>query len=180
MSRSRIATSLGLSVLVAVIAIVLTMAGAIGSHAASASASAPAVKLQGCGQMFNLPACASETGAVSSLLPAWLTTPCAEEDSTDCYWDAQSAGNGEGESFYAISLRRGSVCVIYWHDRAGSYCQDDSTSPAGKHWQPVTRELADAMSEGDEAGNARDWQACAIRFGDTTVTVCPDGRVFTS
>lgn len=26
--------------------------------------------------------------------------PCATEDSTDCYWDADTMGNGEGASFY--------------------------------------------------------------------------------
>lgn len=25
--------------------------------------------------------------------------PCDEEDSTDCYWDASTRGNGQGQSF---------------------------------------------------------------------------------
>jgi hypothetical protein len=29
--------------------------------------------------------------------------PCAEEDSTDCYWDAASRGNGIGRSFVDIA-----------------------------------------------------------------------------
>jgi len=29
--------------------------------------------------------------------------PCAEEDSTNCYWNAQEQGNGEGNSFIAFS-----------------------------------------------------------------------------
>ena len=28
-----------------------------------------------------------------------LSTPCPAEDSTDCYWNAQTRGNGHGHSF---------------------------------------------------------------------------------
>lgn len=31
-----------------------------------------------------------------------LTTPCATEDSANCYWDASSRGNGMGTSFIDI------------------------------------------------------------------------------
>lgn len=31
-----------------------------------------------------------------------LSTPCAMEDSANCYWDAASRGNGEGTSFVDI------------------------------------------------------------------------------
>lgn len=49
--------------------------------------------------------------------PAWMTTPCAQEDSSDCYWDASKAGNGVGHSFYAVRTAHGRVCVLYWGDR---------------------------------------------------------------
>lgn len=39
-------------------------------------------------------------GFAWALFPAY--TPCATEDSTNCYWDADLAGNGEGRSFVDI------------------------------------------------------------------------------
>lgn len=38
-------------------------------------------------------------------VPVWMTHPCPEEDSTDCYWHAQTRGNGHGASFYAARVR---------------------------------------------------------------------------
>lgn len=40
-----------------------------------------------------------DNGAVvdTATMPA-----CASEDATDCYWDAASAGNGEGRSFVDV------------------------------------------------------------------------------
>lgn len=36
--------------------------------------------------------------------PVWQTLPdCPTEDSDDCYWDAQTMGNGQGRSFYVIA-----------------------------------------------------------------------------
>lgn len=32
-----------------------------------------------------------------------LTTPCVEEDSANCFWDATRHGNGEGTSFIDIN-----------------------------------------------------------------------------
>lgn len=31
-----------------------------------------------------------------------LSTPCAQEDSANCTWDASTSGNGEGTSFVDI------------------------------------------------------------------------------
>lgn len=31
-----------------------------------------------------------------------ILPPCATEDSTQCYWDAQTMGNGRGRSFIAL------------------------------------------------------------------------------
>jgi hypothetical protein len=33
-----------------------------------------------------------------------LTTPCPTEDSTNCYWDAQTQGNGRGTSSLRIDF----------------------------------------------------------------------------
>lgn len=35
-------------------------------------------------------------------LAAALDTPCPTEDSQNCYWDADAAGNGSGESFLTV------------------------------------------------------------------------------
>lgn len=42
------------------------------------------------------------TALIIALLIA-LTTPCATEDSTACYWDASQRGNGTGHSFIAVT-----------------------------------------------------------------------------
>lgn len=34
-----------------------------------------------------------------------LAPPCVEEDSTNCYWDAQARGDSNGESFVSIDGR---------------------------------------------------------------------------
>jgi hypothetical protein len=53
-----------------------------------------------------------------------VTTPCPYEDSMNCYWDAGTAGNGRGHSFYSIRIGRMTQhgvrvqdCITYW-DRA--------------------------------------------------------------
>lgn len=35
---------------------------------------------------------------------ALVNSPCAEEDSLNCVWDAQTMGNGEGQSFIALGF----------------------------------------------------------------------------
>lgn len=41
-----------------------------------------------------------------------VTTPCIQEDSINCFWNAGKAGNGRGHSF--VSVRVGDTdCVIY-------------------------------------------------------------------
>ncbi|MFT3872640.1 MAG: hypothetical protein QM714_08335 [Nocardioides sp.] len=32
--------------------------------------------------------------------PWWMRTPCAYEDSANCYWNAGEQGDGQGHSFY--------------------------------------------------------------------------------
>lgn len=39
--------------------------------------------------------------------------PCQNEDDTNCYWDAQQHGNGQGKSFFAIRKDDGEDDVIY-------------------------------------------------------------------
>lgn len=51
-----------------------------------------------------------------------VTTPCADEDSINCYWDAHLQGNGYGHSFYSVRVggltptghRIRRDCIIYW------------------------------------------------------------------
>lgn len=33
----------------------------------------------------------------------WMRVACAQEDSTNCFWDARVQGNGHGHSFYAVT-----------------------------------------------------------------------------
>lgn len=49
-------------------------------------------------------------------VPVWMTTPCAQEDSSNCYWDAGAAGDHRGHSFYSIRVGDRD-CLIYWEDR---------------------------------------------------------------
>ena len=44
--------------------------------------------------------------------PWWLSRPCPNEDSVNCYWDAETAGDGEGHSFFAVRVR-GEVCMLH-------------------------------------------------------------------
>jgi hypothetical protein len=49
---------------------------------------------------------------------------CAEEDSTNCYWNARKQGNGRGHSFYSVQVGR-TTCLIYWSktfNRTHGYC----------------------------------------------------------
>ena len=49
-------------------------------------------------------------------IPRWMTRPCAEEDSANCYWDAHTRGNLHGRSFYARRMpHTGRVCLFYVH-----------------------------------------------------------------
>lgn len=55
-------------------------------------------------------------GSAAPSLPKWMTRPCAEEDSVNCYWDAQTMGNGKGHSFYVRKLPgdiTGLACIFY-------------------------------------------------------------------
>jgi hypothetical protein len=49
----------------------------------------------------------------------------------------------------------------------------------GAPYRPVDSELADALSEGEE-GSDYPWETCLVAVGDTTIVVCPDGKVITS
>lgn len=48
--------------------------------------------------------------------PRWQTRPCKEEDSNNCYWNAQTQGDGMGHSFYAVRVGK-KVCVLYWQTK---------------------------------------------------------------
>lgn len=56
--------------------------------------------------------------------PRWMTSPCKYEDSRNCFWNAETAGNGSGHSFYSIAVGK-KDCVIYWNNRYAkrhNYC----------------------------------------------------------
>lgn len=62
----------------------------------------------------------AEDSSAAELAPAhvakWMTTPCAAEDSSNCYWDAGSTHNGHGHSWYAVCIDHHRV-VIYWQHK---------------------------------------------------------------
>ena len=49
--------------------------------------------------------------------PAFLATHCAVEDDINCYWDARTAGNKMGHSFWTIKVNRNRACTVYWDPR---------------------------------------------------------------
>lgn len=46
------------------------------------------------------------TGIGDPAFPDVTLTPCATEDSSDCYWNAATMGNGEGRSFVNLNGTR--------------------------------------------------------------------------
>lgn len=72
--------------------------------------------------------------------------------------------------------------LAYWNDGRNRSHYVWSSTPHRKGYRWVSRELADALAEGGEPANAdtRNWQACIVRFGGTTVVRCPDGTRLTS
>lgn len=38
-----------------------------------------------------------------ALILSLILPPCAYEDSGNCYWNAQTQGNGEGQSFVTVA-----------------------------------------------------------------------------
>lgn len=44
-------------------------------------------------------------------------TPCAEEDSTNCLWDAGVQGNGHGTSSLRLLLWEGKEVVVYFGEQ---------------------------------------------------------------
>lgn len=51
---------------------------------------------------------------------------CQQEDGVNCFWNADSAGNGKGHSFFTVEMpgRKHMVCVIYVRkaDQHWNYC----------------------------------------------------------
>ena len=54
--------------------------------------------------------------ASSTKPPVWMTTPCAYEDSSNCFWDAGAAGDQHGHSFYSIRVGD-QDCIVFWDNR---------------------------------------------------------------
>lgn len=53
-----------------------------------------------------------------------VLTPCAEEDTRNCYWNARRQGNGHGHSHYNVRVGH-LTCVVYWdraYNRRHGYC----------------------------------------------------------
>lgn len=65
------------------------------------------------------------TGGVEATneVPRWMTRVCVYEDSVNCQWNASSAGNGRGDSFYVRHFPNSRLtCVIYIDRPAKDYC----------------------------------------------------------
>lgn len=68
--------------------------------------------------------------------------PCPTEDSTNCYWDAQTAGNGHGQSFIDIA---GTTHLL--NQPADSYILAASVNPASPTGYSVAYQLGAAEAE---------------------------------
>jgi hypothetical protein len=85
-----------------------------------------------------------------------VTTPCAQEDSINCFWDAGNAGNGVGHSFYSVRVGN-KMCTIYT-DRAYNRRMGSCTLLDG--WRPFR--------------NYEGHTECAIKVGPTSIIRCGD------
>lgn len=101
--------------------------------------------------------------------------PCPQEDSPGpCWWDAGSAGNGGGHSFYVTPDQRVVYSHLHWRVLANRIdrtlpdahpCKVDKGSRGDATtclvvgpWTRVGQSLADAMREGGSTHAQRDWQ----------------------
>lgn len=76
------------------------------------------------GMLAASPAIASTPMPPAGVVKDAISRPCRYEDSINCYWDARSAGNGAGHSFYSIRVGR-KVCTVYRnriYNRSHGYC----------------------------------------------------------
>lgn len=68
-----------------------------------------------------------ESARVTPTMPKWATRPCVTEDSVNCRWDADTAGNGAGHSYIVRQFPGAArmVCVMYAqpsYARTHDYC----------------------------------------------------------
>lgn len=58
-------------------------------------------------------------------LPYWERTPCRQEGSVNCYWNAAQQGNGHGWSYFVRQVpgSRRMVCVFYSRHPSYDYCE---------------------------------------------------------
>jgi hypothetical protein len=69
------------------------------------------------------------TNPVSVQLAAQHLKPCKTEDSSGCYWDAKTMGNGRGHSFVAPPARTSSVPQwVHWHTIKTDECGKNHTA----------------------------------------------------
>jgi hypothetical protein len=60
-------------------------------------------------------------------LPYWMSRPCAEEGSDNCYWNAHESGNGYGWSYFVrrmpeLSHGHHVACIFYSRHPHSDYC----------------------------------------------------------
>jgi len=122
---------------------------------------------------------------------------CEWEDSPGpCWWDAGSAGNGRGHSFYVTRDQRVVYGTLKWrvlgsrlssilpdarrcaHPR-GAYADDQWCLTVGP-WHRMGSGRADALAEGGSPNaDDRDWQrTCFVhRNGPEHLVACTDGYI---
>lgn len=75
--------------------------------------------------------------------PAIPTTPCQYEDSTNCYWNAQTMGNGQGQSFYDVDGQ------TYYVDASQLPTTDVPTTDTTQGLDALAWDLFDATGASD-------------------------------
>ncbi|WP_344766215.1 hypothetical protein [Aeromicrobium panaciterrae] len=54
-----------------------------------------------------------------------MSTPCADESANNCYWDAGTSGNGQGQSYVALATAdTGPACIYFTARPQDDYCED--------------------------------------------------------
>lgn len=102
-------------------------------------------------------------------LPQSVNHPCAQEDSVNCYWNANTQGNGAGHSFITREFpgKAHMVCVMYVKARDArrwDYCE--ALTPAAPHLRFIGR--YDGHRQCWEAVGPTTWFYCANGFRESS------------